>query len=174
MTKFLRLVVVLFSVMTTEVFAQSSQKCGEGQCCGNTTPTLKDAYQKYWYTGVSVNQWQVKADETGANVHDVTGQISNDQTADWPIIVKNFNWVVAENGVRISTSCSTGSSNLRTISSPLRSDSFQWIWRIGSPGTYSRMANVSLGSLPGLFCEYFSLSDRTAVLSASTICSGVS
>ncbi len=98
MTKFLRLVVVLFSAVTAqEVFAQSSQKCGEGQCCGNMTPTLKDAYQKYWYTGVSVNQWQVKADETGANVHDVTGQVSNDQTADWPIIVKNFNWVVAEN-----------------------------------------------------------------------------
>lgn len=98
MTIFLRLVVVLFSAVTAqEVFAQSSQKCGEGQCCGNMTPTLKDAYQKYWYTGVSVNQWQVKADETGANVHDVTGQVSNDQTADWPIIVKNFNWVVAEN-----------------------------------------------------------------------------
>ena len=95
---FLRLAIVLFSVITTqEVFAQSSQKCEEGQCCGNTTPTLKDAYQKYWYTGVSVNQWQVKADETGTNVHDVTGQVSNDQTADWPIIVKNFNWVVAEN-----------------------------------------------------------------------------
>lgn len=59
--------------------------------------SLAEAYREYWYTGVSVNQWQVKADLTGANEHDVTGQISNDQTADWPVIVNNFNWVVAEN-----------------------------------------------------------------------------
>jgi S-adenosylmethionine:tRNA-ribosyltransferase-isomerase (queuine synthetase) len=44
-----------------------------------------------------VNQWQVEADKTGANEHDVTGQVSNDQTADWPVITKHFNWVVAEN-----------------------------------------------------------------------------
>ena len=59
--------------------------------------SLAEAYRDYWYTGVSVNQWQVKADLTGANEHDVTGQVSNDQTADWPVIVNNFNWVVAEN-----------------------------------------------------------------------------
>ena len=59
--------------------------------------SLAEAYSGYWYTGVSVNQWQVEADATGANVHDVTGQVSNDQTADWPLITKNFNWVVAEN-----------------------------------------------------------------------------
>lgn len=59
--------------------------------------SLAEAYRDYWYTGVSVNQWQVKANLTGANEHDVTGQVSNDQTADWPVIVNNFNWVVAEN-----------------------------------------------------------------------------
>lgn len=59
--------------------------------------TLKDAYRDYWYTGVSVNQWQVAADPAGRNDHDVTGQVSNDQTADWAVIEKNFNWVVAEN-----------------------------------------------------------------------------
>ena len=59
--------------------------------------TLAEAYRDYWYTGVSVNQWQVAADPSGDNAHDVTGQVSNDQTADWPVIVENFNWVVAEN-----------------------------------------------------------------------------
>lgn len=59
--------------------------------------TLKDAYHDYWYTGISVNQWQVEADPTGTNAHDVTGLVSTDQTKDWDIIVKNFNWVVAEN-----------------------------------------------------------------------------
>ena len=59
--------------------------------------TLKDAYRDYWYTGVSVNQWQVAADKDGSNAFDVTGYVSNDQTADWPVIVEHFNWVVAEN-----------------------------------------------------------------------------
>lgn len=56
-----------------------------------------DAYRDYWFTGVSVNQWQVAADLTGTNEHDVTGFIASDQTNDWPAIVENFNWVVAEN-----------------------------------------------------------------------------
>jgi endo-1,4-beta-xylanase len=59
--------------------------------------TLREAYRDYWYTGVSVNQWQVKADNGECRKFDVTGHISNDQTADWPLIVNNFNWVVAEN-----------------------------------------------------------------------------
>ena len=59
--------------------------------------TLKDAYRDLWYTGVSVNQWEVAADESGRNDHDVTGMISGDQTKDWDIITRNFNWVVAEN-----------------------------------------------------------------------------
>ena len=32
--------------------------------------TLKDAYRDYWYTGVSVNQWQVKAENGATNQHD--------------------------------------------------------------------------------------------------------
>ncbi len=80
--KFLKLVTLIFVVSASgSTFAQ----------------TLKDAYRDYWYTGISVNQWQVEADLTGENVHDVTGHISNDQTKDWPVIVENFNWVVAEN-----------------------------------------------------------------------------
>ena len=59
--------------------------------------TLKDAYRDYWYTGVSVNQWQVKAENGATNQHDYTGMVSADQTKDWPIITQNFNWVVAEN-----------------------------------------------------------------------------
>lgn len=59
--------------------------------------TLREAYRDYWYTGVSVNQWQVKAENGEGRKFDVTGHISNDQTADWPLIVNNFNWVVAEN-----------------------------------------------------------------------------
>ena len=80
--KFFKLVVI-FSIVSVS-----------GPCFSQT---LKDAYRDYWYTGVSVNQWQVEADQTGTNAHDVTGHISNDQTKDWPVIVENFNWVVAEN-----------------------------------------------------------------------------
>lgn len=95
--KIFRLVVVLFSVISAEVvLAQSPLGSGDEQCCLNTL-TLKDAYSNYWYTGVSVNQWEVEADKAGENVFDVTGFISNDQTTDWSVIVKNFNWVVAEN-----------------------------------------------------------------------------
>lgn len=59
--------------------------------------SLAEAYRNYWYTGVSVNQWQVAPDLNGKNEHNVTGQVSNDQTADWPVIISNFNYVVAEN-----------------------------------------------------------------------------
>ncbi len=59
--------------------------------------TLKDAYQNYWFTGVSVNQWEVAAEDNGKNEHDVTGFVSGDQTADWAVVKANFNAVVAEN-----------------------------------------------------------------------------
>ena len=74
--------VVLFSILTAETAVSQ---------------TLKDAYRDYWYTGVSVNQWEVEADTKGGNAFGVTGFIGSDQTADWPVIVENFNWVVAEN-----------------------------------------------------------------------------
>ncbi|MBQ9356096.1 MAG: endo-1,4-beta-xylanase [Prevotella sp.] len=64
---------------------------------GVAAQSLAEAYRDCWYTGVSVNQWEVAADLSGQNAHDVTGMVSGDQTRDWPIITANFNWVVAEN-----------------------------------------------------------------------------
>lgn len=78
--KMIRLVVVLFSVINAEVaFAQSALRSADGQCCLNPAgSTLWEAYRDYWYTGVSVNQWEV----------------NGEQATDWQIIAKNFNWVV--------------------------------------------------------------------------------
>ena len=59
--------------------------------------TLKDAYRDYWNTGVSVNQWQVKANSKSLADQTITGGIDTDQTKDWDVIVRNFNYVVAEN-----------------------------------------------------------------------------
>lgn len=63
--------------------------------CG--AQTLKDAYRDHWFTGVSVNQWEVAAEANATNEHDVTGFVGADQTADWAVVEKNFNTVVAEN-----------------------------------------------------------------------------
>lgn len=81
--KFRLVVVFLFSWIATDVvFAQSTLRSADEQCCLNTAETtLTDAYRDYWYTGVSVNQWEV----------------DGEQAADWAVITKNFNWVVAEN-----------------------------------------------------------------------------
>ncbi|MBQ9677635.1 MAG: endo-1,4-beta-xylanase [Prevotella sp.] len=97
--KFRLVVVFLFSWIATDVvFAQSTLRSADEQCCLNTAETtLTDAYRDYWYTGVSVNQWEVEAEQNATNVFDVTGFVSGDQTADWAVIEKNFNWVVAEN-----------------------------------------------------------------------------
>lgn len=59
--------------------------------------TLKDAYRDYWNTGVSVNQWQVKANSKSLADQTITGGSVTDQTQDWDVIVRNFNYVVAEN-----------------------------------------------------------------------------
>ena len=58
---------------------------------------LKDAFRDYWRMGMSVNQWEVKAEKEIRNEHDVTGAVSADQTANFPIIAQHFNWLVAEN-----------------------------------------------------------------------------
>ena len=42
--------------------------------------SLWEAYRDYWYTGVSVNQWQTEPGNT-----------------DWAVITRDFNWAVAEN-----------------------------------------------------------------------------
>ncbi len=60
--------------------------------------TLKDAFRDYWYTGVSVNQWEVAAEKADAKrEHDYSGFVGADQTANWAVVEKNFNTVVAEN-----------------------------------------------------------------------------
>ncbi|MBQ4387886.1 MAG: endo-1,4-beta-xylanase [Prevotella sp.] len=95
--KSFKLVVFILVVIASETALAQSSRGVAGECRLSKAPTLKDAYRDYWYTGVSVNQWQVEADLTGANEHNVTGQVSNDQTKDWDIITQNFNFVVAEN-----------------------------------------------------------------------------
>ncbi|MBQ0023333.1 MAG: endo-1,4-beta-xylanase [Prevotellaceae bacterium] len=59
--------------------------------------TLADAYKDYWYTGVSVNQWEVAAETNPKKDLDYSGFVGADQTADWAVVEKNFNTVVAEN-----------------------------------------------------------------------------
>lgn len=68
-------------------------------CCLSSTAqtmALKDAYRDFWRTCVSVNQWQVKAENT-SNGSSQTNFAGLDQTADWETIQKHFDWVVAEN-----------------------------------------------------------------------------
>lgn len=61
-------------------------------------PTLRDAYRDYWDMGVSVNQWQVKADAKSLiKQQDFSKDTPADQTKDWETIVRHFNYVVAEN-----------------------------------------------------------------------------
>ncbi len=57
---------------------------------------LAEAYADCWYTGVSVNQWEVAASDDELQ-HNYSGNVSNDQTAHWNMITRNFNWAVAEN-----------------------------------------------------------------------------
>lgn len=58
--------------------------CAASDKNNETETSLAKAYEKYWYTGISVNQWETASD-------------NNPQTKDWKVIVDNFNWVVAEN-----------------------------------------------------------------------------
>ncbi len=60
--------------------------------------TLRDAYRDYWDMGVSVNQWQVKANsESLVMQQNFSKDTPADQTKDWETIVRHFNYVVAEN-----------------------------------------------------------------------------
>jgi len=59
--------------------------------------SLAQAYADCWYTGCSVNQWEVAANSQMAEGRDYTGRVSDDQTSNWDKITKTFNWVVAEN-----------------------------------------------------------------------------
>ena len=59
-------------------------------------PSLAEAWADCWYTGVSVNQWEVAASDA-ETAHDYSGQVSNDQTSNWDRIAHTFNWAVPEN-----------------------------------------------------------------------------
>ncbi len=60
--------------------------------------TLRAAYRDYWDMGVSVNQWQVKANSESIVMHqNFSKDTPADQTKDWETIVRHFNYVVAEN-----------------------------------------------------------------------------
>ena len=76
--------------------AQKAKKAAKAVEANQVT-SLKEAYRDYWRTSVSVNQWEVKADPNYKNERDYTGFVSADQTANWAMIEKHFDWVVAEN-----------------------------------------------------------------------------
>lgn len=59
--------------------------------------SLKQAYGSMWRTSVSVNQWQVKAQAGKGNNNSYSGNVNDDQTADWPKIVEQYDYVVPEN-----------------------------------------------------------------------------
>lgn len=74
--------------------------CGGAQKANDqadATDSFYKAYEDCWYTGVSVNQWEVAADNKMAEGRDYTGMVSADQTSNWDKITQNFNWLVAEN-----------------------------------------------------------------------------
>ena len=58
---------------------------------------LKDAYRDYFRMGVSVNQWEIKAEQEVNTKFDYSGRVSGDQTANFPMIAKHFGWLVPEN-----------------------------------------------------------------------------
>lgn len=59
--------------------------------------SLQHAYRDFLRVGVSVNQWQVKAEEKVKDGISYSGAYKTDQTADYPLIVQHFGWVVPEN-----------------------------------------------------------------------------
>ena len=59
--------------------------------------SLQEAYKDYWRTGVSVNQWEVQAEDSVKEGVSYSGAVSLDQTADYPLIAQHFGWVVPEN-----------------------------------------------------------------------------
>lgn len=68
--------------------------------CSNEKPeplSLQEAYADYFRMGVSVNQWEVQAEESMKEGIGYSGASSLDQTADYPMIAKHFGWVVPEN-----------------------------------------------------------------------------
>lgn len=82
------LILFLFATCSCSVV----QAQGVDSSCG-----LKDAYRDYWRMGVSVNQWEVKAEKAKKEGISYSGATSLDQTADYATIARHFGWVVPEN-----------------------------------------------------------------------------
>ncbi len=82
--------------MKTNIFlAAAALVCAS---CGKpSASSLQEAYRDYFRMGVSVNQWEVKAEDQMKEGVTYSGASSLDQTADYPIIAKQFGWVVPEN-----------------------------------------------------------------------------
>jgi len=59
--------------------------------------SLQEAYRDYWRMGVSVNQWEVKAEEAVGGNLSYSGGVSADQTSHYQAIAQHFGWVVPEN-----------------------------------------------------------------------------
>ena len=79
------------------ILAVCAAYVGCKQASPATSDSLQEAYADYWRTGVSVNQWEVKAEKTLKEGVAYSGATSLDQTADYPMIAQHFGWVVPEN-----------------------------------------------------------------------------
>ena len=115
--------------------------------CGTAvSQTLKQAYRDYWRTSVSVNQWQVETERVGTPAFDITGRVSSDQTADWPVIVENFDWVVAENCMKcevIHPKTCRPADLLEPELEKLRAEIPEWIEQPEDVLTYAQFPEVA-------------------------------
>ena len=59
--------------------------------------SLQEAFGDYFRMGVSVNQWEVKAEKEVKECISYSGAVSLDQTANYEHIARHFGWVVPEN-----------------------------------------------------------------------------
>lgn len=59
--------------------------------------SLQEAFGDYFRMGVSVNQWEVKAEKEVKEGISYSGAVSLDQTANYEHIARHFGWVVPEN-----------------------------------------------------------------------------
>lgn len=64
---------------------------------GIDAQSLQHAYRDFLRVGVSVNQWEVKAEKAVKEGISYSGAYKTDQTSDYPLIAQHFGWVVPEN-----------------------------------------------------------------------------
>lgn len=62
---------------------------------------LAQAYRDYWRTGISVNQWEIDSGSAKPGVGGVTGFSGRDQMRNFPIILQHYNWLEAENCMKM-------------------------------------------------------------------------